>query len=99
MKQLTFEDVMLLIAGDRIIHIRHDHHESLICVGPHPKIQGMVFIKLHRHTEAVVLTETSFGYSYAKFFSGVYDTASVGKIMLQHLQERIDSVNETYLKT
>jgi len=89
---------MALIAGDRIIHIRHDHHQSLICVGPHPKIQGMVFIKLHNHTEAVVLTTASFAHSYEKFFSGMYDTESVGKIMTEHLQERMDSVYETYLK-
>lgn len=90
--------MLQLKPGDKMSVIKEDRHETLICVGVHPKKDvGMVFVKSSDWISAVTISYHHFERSYEKYYTGDYDSVVVGKVMTEHLQNRINSIKETYV--
>jgi len=98
MTKLTYEQMLELNPGDKVIKISRDRHEMLVCVGKHPRDIGMVFYRDGAWDQCLLIDKTTLRRPHEKFFTGDFDSFIVGNEITEYLKALINEIDEIYFE-
>lgn len=108
MKELkTRNDFLAIKVGDRIHKVFSDKSRCLRFVGRMPESENYLIFNLifndGQHLEHLYVYENDEHFQFymsknTRWFSGEYDSTTIGKAMIENLEKRIETVNKVYLK-
>ncbi len=98
MEKITaFEQIKALKKGDKVTAVESGDTCRMIFIGFSEVDKSGIFILSHSRLSAKVVTEKDLQRPHSTFFTGMYDSQTVGKEMIRQMEVGIKQTKRIYL--